>query len=174
MSSKSVDLAAAVKKLREESGLTQVQLANRLGIAPTSVYRYEAGSSAPDLKLVQKLLALAVKLRLPTATKDLSEALSERTAIDLSLQRELDERQGFIDSAMTRLRPHEQVLVMAFIKMLREKKDDVTDRITRALLEPFITAAEEEMSQSRDGGSRPVKQVQSVRSRKPVLTLTAE
>jgi hypothetical protein len=63
---------------------------------------------------------------------------------------------------------------MAFIKMLREKKDDVTDRITRALLEPFITAAEEEMSQSRDGGSQPVKQVQSVRSRKPVLTLTAE
>ena len=174
MSSKSVDLAAAVKKLREESGLTQVQLANRLGIAPTSVYRYEAGSSTPDLKLLQKFFALAVKLRLPTTTRELSDALSERTGIDLSLQRELNERQGFIESAVTRLKPHEQVLVMVFIKMLREKKDDVTERITRALLEPFINAAEEEMIASEDGSSRPVKQVHTVRSRKPVLTLTAD
>src|SRR5581483_11157987 len=150
MSSKSVDLAAAVKKLREESGLTQVQLANRLGIAPTSVYRYEAGSSTPDLKLLQKFLSLAVKLRLPVSTRDLSDALAERTGIDLSLQRELDERQGFIESAVTRLNPHEQVLVLAFIKMLREKKDDVTERITRALLEPFINAAEHEIIRGQD------------------------
>jgi DNA-binding transcriptional regulator YiaG len=43
------ELALAIRELRQSLSLTQVQLAAALGITPTSVYRYEAGSSFPDV-----------------------------------------------------------------------------------------------------------------------------
>jgi len=49
------NLGTAIRKYRQKAGLTQAQLAIALGLAPTSIYRYEAGVSMPDVGALQKL-----------------------------------------------------------------------------------------------------------------------
>lgn len=49
----------AVKKLRTALGLTQQEFSNRLGLAVTSVSRYETGYSAPTLAVLRQLEKMA-------------------------------------------------------------------------------------------------------------------
>ena len=53
-------ITAAVKGLRRELGDTQQQFANRLGLAISSVVRYEAGK-VPETAVLVKLAAVAEK-----------------------------------------------------------------------------------------------------------------
>ena len=44
-----------LKKARIKLGLTQVQLADRLNISPSTIGMYEQGRREPDIKLLQKI-----------------------------------------------------------------------------------------------------------------------
>ncbi len=48
-------IGAFIAKLRKEKGLTQEQLAERLGVSNKSISRWENGNSMPDLSLLQYL-----------------------------------------------------------------------------------------------------------------------
>ncbi len=48
-------IGAFIAKLRKEKGLTQEQLAERLGVSNKSISRWENGNSMPDLSLLQFL-----------------------------------------------------------------------------------------------------------------------
>lgn len=47
-----------LKQLREKRGLTQTQLANLLGVAPTTISNYETNYSAPNFKILDKISQL--------------------------------------------------------------------------------------------------------------------
>lgn len=52
-----------IKQLREEAGLTQLALANRLDVTPTTVYNWERGKHMPTIIQLRALaLAFGVKM----------------------------------------------------------------------------------------------------------------
>ena len=54
---------AAVKRLREAGGLTQAELAERIGVSSKTVSKWETGKGLPDISLLQPLAgALGISL----------------------------------------------------------------------------------------------------------------
>ena len=52
-----------IRELREAAGLTQVQLAHRLDVTPSSVYAWESGRSEPrasQLRAMAKLFGVSM------------------------------------------------------------------------------------------------------------------
>jgi transcriptional regulator with XRE-family HTH domain len=53
----------AIKDLRRSAGLTQLELANRLGVTPGTVYKWERGSNEPTATNLRDLArALGVSM----------------------------------------------------------------------------------------------------------------
>jgi transcriptional regulator with XRE-family HTH domain len=67
-------IAAGVKELRQRVGDTQQQFANRLGLAISSIVRYEAGKN-PDTAILLKLWDTAEKADLPAIAEMFRRAL---------------------------------------------------------------------------------------------------
>ncbi len=42
-----VTRAKTIRELREDAGLTQLQLANKIGVTPSAVYNWERGRNEP-------------------------------------------------------------------------------------------------------------------------------
>lgn len=77
------DFRVLIKRIREIRKVTQVELANALGITPTSIHRYEAGTSVPALAVVRDLLDYTRKYpELGAEQEALLRAIEER--VDLS------------------------------------------------------------------------------------------
>ena len=56
-----MDFSDRLAQLRRERGLTQVQLAARVGVHPSQLHRYEAGTAQPTLEVIRSMcLALSV------------------------------------------------------------------------------------------------------------------
>jgi transcriptional regulator with XRE-family HTH domain len=47
-----------IRALREEAGMTQLQLANELGITPSTVYNWERGRNEPKASQLKALALL--------------------------------------------------------------------------------------------------------------------
>jgi transcriptional regulator with XRE-family HTH domain len=47
-----------IRELRDEKGLTQVQLAHEAGVTPSTVYKWEAGRVVPDVIRLRTLARL--------------------------------------------------------------------------------------------------------------------
>lgn len=54
----SISLAGALKRLREDRGWTQEELAERLDVSGATISRWEGGHHAPTLEHVQKIAEL--------------------------------------------------------------------------------------------------------------------
>ena len=50
-------VGALIRALREEAGLTQLQLAEKLGVSDRAVFKWECGRGAPDVTLLGALSA---------------------------------------------------------------------------------------------------------------------
>ena len=50
-----VSIGSNVRRLREDSGATQAQLAEACGVEPAHLQRVEYGTTAPSLRLLQRL-----------------------------------------------------------------------------------------------------------------------
>ncbi|HWM92826.1 MAG TPA: helix-turn-helix transcriptional regulator [Thermoanaerobaculia bacterium] len=77
------DLGSALRLLREKvAGLTQVQVAERTGIAQNRLSRYENGRQLPDLPTLGRLLACygADVERLGRALKEVQGKLAANTS----------------------------------------------------------------------------------------------
>jgi DNA-binding XRE family transcriptional regulator len=56
-------LQGAIRKLRQERGWTQLELANRLGVTPVTVYNWERGKYEPkvaQLRAMTKLFGICM------------------------------------------------------------------------------------------------------------------
>src|SRR3978361_557252 len=77
MPEQQLDIPSLIKRIRQIAGLTQVELANGLGVAPTSIHRYEAGASNPSPAILRDLLAFV------SQQPDLSDV---KTLIEMSVR----------------------------------------------------------------------------------------
>lgn len=51
----SEDIGAALRQLREEAGLNQAELAVYIGVAPSTVYRWESGQGEPSVGQAKRI-----------------------------------------------------------------------------------------------------------------------
>lgn len=83
-----------IKTLREHYGLTQVQLAQRLGVTKSAVNAWETGTNSPSLSYVVKLA------RIFGVSTDYLLGVNERLTVDIT---ELDDLQTQAVTLMIRL-----------------------------------------------------------------------
>lgn len=66
---KAYDIAMQIVALREQAGLTQVELAERTGISQADISRIERGATSPTAKTLQRIAeALDAEVRLVAKT----------------------------------------------------------------------------------------------------------
>jgi DNA-binding XRE family transcriptional regulator len=66
---KAYDIALQIVALREQAGLTQVELAERTGISQADISRIERGATSPTAKTLQRIAeALNAEVRLVAKT----------------------------------------------------------------------------------------------------------
>jgi transcriptional regulator with XRE-family HTH domain len=151
-------LGEAIRKYRKETRLTQAQFAVALGVAPTSIYRYEAGASTPDVGTLQKLYMHADKEGNEDAKTVFYHALRAKAGLSIiidgidevssDLSNETKNRLSLIRHLQVQgrpLTPREQLLAIAFVLMLRNNVDESSDKMMRLLLEPWMKAAKDEL-----------------------------
>lgn len=138
-----------LKELREERGMTQLELANQLGIAKSSIGMYEQGRRVPSPKQLVNMAAFfdvsveyllgntPVRMR-PSANKTLfcetvPDGYIEERFIDSALQdnegREMLKRMVREKLAELSLPPCDATVVKSFGKMMTALKDDDTKKI---------------------------------------------
>ena len=53
-----MDIGSVIKKYRKDNGLTQEEMANRLGVTTPAVNKWENGNSNPDIELLSPIARL--------------------------------------------------------------------------------------------------------------------
>ena len=53
-----MDIGSVIKKYRKDIGLTQEEMANRLGVTTPAVNKWENGNSTPDIELLAPIARL--------------------------------------------------------------------------------------------------------------------
>lgn len=145
-------LPLAIRELRQSLALTQVQLAAALGITPTSIYRYEAGTSFPDLNTLASFWQFAINKGSPATialTAILASAIPAlQPVLETSFQIDTEK---LANTTETKLTPEEGLLVMAFMKLLKAPSGDpvaaMARKLSETLLEPWYEQSRKELSQ---------------------------
>jgi len=130
-------VAEAIRRLRKDCSMTQVEFAGALGVAPTSIHRWEAGTGSPEFEMVVSLWSLAIE-RGSATSKHFAEFLSSRTDAIRPLfdAAQLPAIKG-LEREIASLQPDNRQLVAAVIQMLKQDNDETAARVLRALLEPW-------------------------------------
>lgn len=96
-----------LKKLRKERGLTQSQVANDLGIAQPTIYKYEKGLRNAPMSVLQKFanyfeMSITELIGVPTPSiNDESEWIEEIKSYNLS-KNEIDELMNYVRFIVTK------------------------------------------------------------------------
>jgi transcriptional regulator with XRE-family HTH domain len=142
---KAASLGLVIRELRNSLGLTQVQFASEVGITPTTVYRYEAGTNTPTNDILASILKFAVGKQALNSVQSLAEELASRSALYLFDGIAQTARgDDPISTAISRLRLEQQSEVMAAVLMLLESSDTTAIRIFKYLVEPWMSRARNE------------------------------
>jgi transcriptional regulator with XRE-family HTH domain len=78
---KRTELSVSIRELRTTLDVTQVELALKLGVQPSTVYRYEAGISRPPNSTLRKLAILAVGIHRPDLATEFVRPVSADTGV---------------------------------------------------------------------------------------------
>jgi len=154
------DAAMEIRDFRRAAGLTQAQFAVAVGIASTSVYRYEAGLSEPDLGTLQKLYIFANLKNDERAKTFFLGALQRKSGLDqVQFGSSLSAQNVAIPALLKdvafqgkTLNPREQLLVRAFVLMTRNNTDESSEKMLRVLLDPWMKQAKAELDQANQPG----------------------
>lgn len=127
----------AIRDLRKHSGMTQLELAAALHVTPTSIHRWEAGTSTPDFEMVVSLWSFALERGSATSNR-FADFLTSRTEAIRPLFRakDLPEIQA-LEGEIAELRPEQRHLVFALVRMLKQGHDDTAEKVIRVLLEDW-------------------------------------
>ena len=164
-------IAEEVRKFRVACGQTQAQFAVTLGLAPTSIYRYESGTGIPDFPVIKKLLEYAVSKGNGDAQYFFMTLLADRMGLskgELEIPREIHEF-----SALRHVRfqgqaisSQEYLQMAALLLYLRSVKDETTSRVVDALLEPWLAKAKDLLSHRATNEHSSTATGKSAKSRK--------
>jgi transcriptional regulator with XRE-family HTH domain len=149
-------LGDAIRDLRRRAGLTQAQLAVAIGLAPTSIYRYEAGLTEPDLRTIQKLFVFADKQQDQIAKGLFKREIQENGDVIITgtegsaVRLEVKGRPPSLAQLKVGhqpLTPREQILAIALILMLRNNLDESSEKMMKLLLDPWMKVAKDQFDQ---------------------------
>ncbi|HMF75631.1 MAG TPA: helix-turn-helix transcriptional regulator [Bryobacteraceae bacterium] len=150
------ELGSVIRDFRRTAGLTQAQLAVAMDIAPTSIYRYEAGMTKPDLRTIQKLYIISDKYGDDEAKRHFLRELEENSeALFAAVPGSSGTTPAVAESSSLGqllvgdqpLNPRERLLVIAFVLMLRNNVDESSEKMMKLLLEPWMRAAKDQFDQ---------------------------
>lgn len=104
-----MSVATNIKYLRESMGLTQNELADRLGVARTTVTQWENSWSKPRMGMVEKLAAV-----FNVTTSDIVADSPDRQAGDANLDRICRNYRGMTDEGKRALAATSDALLPIF------------------------------------------------------------
>lgn len=89
---------ALIREARHRAGLTQAQLAQRVGTSQPAIARYEKARSMPDMATLFRMVeACGLELRLQLAEPDRQRQATERAAMERSLEERLLANQAYTE-----------------------------------------------------------------------------
>jgi hypothetical protein len=94
---------ALIREARRRAGLTQAELATRVGTSQPAIARYERARAMPDLDTLHRIVeACGLELRLELAQPDPQRAAAERIALERTPEERLqaNTRQVALDHAL--------------------------------------------------------------------------
>jgi transcriptional regulator with XRE-family HTH domain len=81
---------ALVREARRRAGLTQAELARRVGTSQPAIARYERARSLPDVATLHRIVeACGLELRLALAAPDRQREAQEMTALEKTAEHRL-------------------------------------------------------------------------------------
>jgi transcriptional regulator with XRE-family HTH domain len=82
---------AVIREARHRAGLTQAELAKRIGTSQPAIARYERARSMPDLPTLHRIVeACGLELRLELAEPDPQRAAAARLALERTVEERLE------------------------------------------------------------------------------------
>lgn len=91
---------ALIREARHRAGLTQAQLAQRVGTSQPAIARYEKARSMPDIATLFRMVeACGLELRLQLAEPDRQRLATERAAMERSPEERLLANQAYTELA---------------------------------------------------------------------------
>ncbi|MGH8926572.1 MAG: helix-turn-helix domain-containing protein [Acidimicrobiia bacterium] len=89
---------ALIREARHRAGLTQAQLAQRVGTSQPAIARYEKARAMPDVATLFRIVeACGLELRLQLAKPDRQRQATEQAALDHSLEERLIANQAYTE-----------------------------------------------------------------------------
>jgi transcriptional regulator with XRE-family HTH domain len=114
------ELAATLRRLRQEAGLSGMEAARRAGLSQSTVSRLETGRRAPTVKEVTvlcKAYRASAELRatLQATARDLQEGITSARIV-LQRPREMQERIGRIEQSSALIRSFQPAMVIGLVQ----------------------------------------------------------
>jgi transcriptional regulator with XRE-family HTH domain len=82
---------ALIREARRRAGITQAELAKRVGTSQPAIARYERARTMPDLDTLHRIVeACGLELRLELDAPDSQRAAAERIALERTPEERLD------------------------------------------------------------------------------------
>jgi predicted nucleotidyltransferase/DNA-binding XRE family transcriptional regulator len=121
-----VNVAATIRQARARAGLSQVDLAKKVGTSQPALARYETGAALPTLPTLERLLCgcgQRLELRTSDADEQMTNASSVRGQLGPLAHQLRRSRRGLLDSA----RAHGVRRVRVFGSIAREEAGPASD-----------------------------------------------
>lgn len=140
-----IKLAENIKKFRKEQAFTQEQLAEALGVTVGAVYKWEAGLSTPEIKLIMELAdVFEVSVDVLLGYEQQNENVENRVSRIEQCIREKNFEEGALEAekALKKYPNHFEVVyisgLMYQLKFIEEKEESFIER-SNMLLQRAIT-----------------------------------
>jgi transcriptional regulator with XRE-family HTH domain len=161
------EVAQLIKELRREKKLTQVQLANELGLSPATVYRYESGAR-PDQLALLRLLQFAEKVGAGATANAFRNLLPDQTILLVNQSQPVfkgdrlrdNDSEAFLRTLgriASKLSGPEKLQLLAFLLLLRGNTDRTVEKILTLMLEPWVERATQEFNWPNSPQQKPSK-----------------
>ena len=138
----SPELAATLRQLREQSGLSGIEAARRAGLSQSTVSRLETGRRAPTVEEVTTLckayrVPTDVRATLQATARDLQSATSSARIV-LQRPREMQERIARIEQSSDLIRSFQPAMVIGLVQTLDYTQAMMSGTISGQRLEQLI------------------------------------
>jgi len=136
------ELAATLRRLRDEAGLSGIEAARRAGLSQSTVSRLETGRRAPKVKEITALCKAyrapaEVRAALQASARDLQEGTTSARIV-LQRPREMQERIGRIEQSAALIRGFQPAMVIGLVQTLDYARAMMSGRISGQMLDQLI------------------------------------
>ncbi len=136
------ELAATLRRLRHDAGLSGTEAARRAGLSQSTVSRLETGRRAPTVKEVVALCkayraSAEVRAALQATARDLQEGTTSARIV-LQRPREMQERIGRIEQSSALIRSFQPAMVIGLVQTLDYAQAMMSGRMSGQALEQLI------------------------------------